>query len=166
MAALAKATEATVSVRLRDKPAPITVAIERRPNVVSIRESSAQRRDNRLERTARTTAAAGWRGVGGRTANRPGNPAESRYRTDGSRELFGRTTVLSDVRLESRRGISNGTVDYLRAVCYKQLKQPAEARRLFEAASQDEGARLTEFGPVISYLAKEELSALASPAQE
>jgi len=167
MAALAKTTDATVSVRLRDKPAPITVAIERRPNVVSMYESrplnvaitdlnarlarrqlpggAASAEEQRIDQGIRLNLATALMAAGNYSAAQQ---------------------VLSDVRLESRRGISNGTVDYLRAVCYKQLKQLAEARRLFEAASQDEGARLTEFGPVISYLAKEELSALASPAQE
>ena len=164
MAALAKTTDATVSVRLRDKPAAITVAVERRPNVVSMYESrpfnvaitelnarlarqqppdgAASVEEQRIDQGIRLNLATALMAVGNYSAAQQ---------------------ILADVRLESRRGISNGTVDYLRAVCYKQLKQLADARKLFEAASQDQGALLTEFGPLISYLATEELSALGGP---
>jgi hypothetical protein len=74
--------------------------------------------------------------------------------------------TLAQVRLESRYGISKGTVDYLRAVCHKQLGQLAEARALFEAASQEPNALLTERGPAVSYLAMEELLALGVAARE
>ena len=74
--------------------------------------------------------------------------------------------TLAEVRLENRRGISKGTVDYLRAVCYKQLGQVAEARTSFEAASQEQDALLTENGPAISYLARAELLALGAAARE
>ena len=167
VAALAKTTDATVSVRLRDKSAPITIAVERRPNVVSMYES----RPLNVAITELNTRLA-RRQLPGGAASAEEQRVDQGIRLNLATALMAAGNysaaqqMLSDVRLESRRGISNGTVDYLRAVCYKQLKQLAEARKLFEAASQDQGALLTEFGPAISYLAKEELSALASPAQE
>jgi hypothetical protein len=42
----------------------------------------------------------------------------------------------------------------------------AEARALFEAASQSQDALLTEHGPAISYLARVELLTLGSAAQK
>jgi len=167
VAALAKTTDATVSVRLRDKSAPITIAVERRPSVVSMYES----RPLNVAITELNTRLA-RRQLPGGAASAEEQRVDQGIRLNLATALMAAGNysaaqqMLSDVRLESRRGISNGTVDYLRAVCYKQLKQLAEARKLFEAASQDQGALLTEFGPAISYLAKEELSALASPAQE
>jgi tetratricopeptide (TPR) repeat protein len=72
--------------------------------------------------------------------------------------------AFAEVQLEDRRGISKGTVDYWRALCYKQLGRVAEARTLFEAASKAQDARLTEHGPAVSYLARAELLALGTAA--
>jgi hypothetical protein len=167
MAALAKATDATVTVRLRDKPAPVNISVERRPDVVSLYDSrpfnvvitelngqlarrqmaggSASADEQRVSQGMRLNLAAALMAVGNYAAAQQ---------------------MLAEVRLDTRSGISKGTVDYLRAVCYKQLKQLAEARTLFEAASQDRGALLGERGPLISYLAREELLALGGPAQK
>jgi hypothetical protein len=167
MAALAKATDATVTVRLRDKPAPVNISVERRPDVVSLYDSrpfnvvitelngqlarrqmaggSASADEQRVSQGMRLNLAAALMAVG---------------------NYAGAQQMLAEVRLDTRSGISKGTVDYLRAVCYKQLKQLAEARTLFEAASQDRGALLSERGPLISYLAREELLALGGPAQK
>jgi hypothetical protein len=164
--ALAKTTEATVSVRLRDKAAPVPIAVERRPTIVSLYESrpfnvvitefnarlarqqlpsGASLAEQRVDQGIRLNLAAAWMAVGNYSAAQQ---------------------MLAEIRLENRRGISKGTVDYLRGLCYKQLKQLAEARTLFEAASQDQDALLTEHGPAISYLAKEELQTLGAAARE
>jgi Tfp pilus assembly protein PilF len=167
VAALEKTTDATVSVRLRDKPAPVTVVVERRPNVVSVYDS---RPFNVVisELNARLA----------RQQLRSGAPsAEEQRLTEGMRlnlaaalmavgNYSAAQQTLTQVRLESRPGISKGTVDYLRAVCYKQLGQLAEARALFEAASQEPDALLTERGPAVSYLAREELLALGAASRE
>ena len=167
VATLEKAPDAVVNVRLRDKPAPVTVVVERRPNVVSVYESrpfnvvitelnarlarqqlrsgAASTEEQRLTEGMRLNLAAALMAVGNYSAAQQ---------------------TLAQVRLESRHGISKGTVDYLRAVCYKQLGQLAEARALFEAASQEQYALLTEHGPAISYLAREELLALGAAARE
>jgi PDZ domain/PEGA domain len=167
MAALAMTTDGTVSVRLRDKPATVTVVVERLPNIVSVYDSrpfnivmtelnarlarqqlssgAASAEEQRVNQGMRLNLATALMAVGNYSAAQQ---------------------TLTEVRLESRRGISKGTVDYLRAVCYRQLKQLAEARTLFEAASQDQDALLTEHGPAISYLAREELSALGAAARE
>jgi hypothetical protein len=167
VAALEKTADATVSVRLRDKPAPVTVVVERRPNVVSVYESRPfnvviTELNSRLARQQLRSGAAS---------------AEEQQLTEGMRlnlaaalmavgNYSAAEQTLSQVRLESRHGISKGTVDYLRAVCHKQLGQLAEARALFEAASQEPDALLTERGPAVSYLAREELLALGAVARE
>jgi hypothetical protein len=162
-AALEKTADATVSVRLRDKAAPVTVALERRPNVVSVYDS----RPFNVVITELNAQLA-------RQQARSGAPsADEQRRTDGMRlnlaaalmavgNYSAAQQTLAQVRLQSRRDISKGTVDYLRAVCYKQLGQLAEARALFEAASQEPDALLAERGPAVSYLAREELLALAA----
>jgi PEGA domain len=166
-AALEKIPDATVSVRLRDKPAPVTVVVERQPNVVSVYDS----RPFNVVITELNARLA-------RQQGRSGAPsAEEQRRTEGMRlnlaaalmavgNYSAAQQTLAQVRLESRRGVSKGTVDYLRGVCYKQLGQLAEARALFEAASQEPDALLTERGPAVSYLAREELLALGAAARE
>jgi hypothetical protein len=167
VAALEKASDATVSVRLRDKPAPVTVAVERQPNVGSMYDRRAfnvvvTELNARLARQQVRSGAAS---------------AEEQRRTEGMRlnlaaalmavgNYSAAQQTLAQVRLESRRGISKGTVDYLRAVCYKQMGQLAEARALFEAASQEPDALFSERGPAVSYLAREELLALGAAARE
>jgi Tfp pilus assembly protein PilF len=74
--------------------------------------------------------------------------------------------TLGQVRIDARRGISKGTVDYLRAVCYKQLGQRDEARALFESAAQEPDALLTEHGPTVSHLATEQLLSLSADRQK
>ena len=95
VAALEKASDAVVNVRLRDKPAPVTVVVERRPNVVSVyRESTIQCRDHRVECATRTAAIAQWRRFHGRAATDRRYAAESGRSPDGSRKLFSRATDL------------------------------------------------------------------------
>ena len=74
--------------------------------------------------------------------------------------------TLGQVRIDSRRGISKGTVDYLRAICFKQLGQLDQARALFETAALEPDALLTERGPAVSYLANEQLLNLRAGAQK
>ena len=167
VAALEKTPDAVVNVRLRDKPAPVTVVVERRPNVVSVYESRPfnvviTELNARLARQQLRSDAAS---------------AEEQRLTEGMRlnlaaalmaveNYSAAQQTLAQVRLESRHGISKGTVDYLRAVCHKQLGQLAEARALFEAASQEQNALLTEHGPAVAYLAREELLALGAAPRE
>jgi hypothetical protein len=167
VAALEKTADATVSVRLRDKPAPATVIVERRPNVVSVYDSRPfnvviTELNARLARQQLRSGAAS---------------AEEQRLTEGMRLNLAAALMavgnyslaqqtLAQVRLESRYGISKGTVDYLRAVCHKQLGQLAEARTLFEAASQEPDALLTEHGPAVSFLARDELLILGAAAKE
>ena len=118
MAALAKITDATVSVRLRDKPAAITIAIERRPNVVSMYESRPLNVAI-TELNARLTR----RQLPGGVASAEEQRIDQGIRLNLATALMAAGNysaaqqILSDVRLESRRGLSKGTVDYLRAVC-------------------------------------------------
>ena len=65
--------------------------------------------------------------------------------------------MFSAVNLENRRGVSRGTLDYLKGMCFKQSGQLPEARAHFERASQEPDAVLTEGGPTISHLALLEL---------
>jgi hypothetical protein len=167
IAALEKASDARVTIRLRDKPAPVNVVIQRRPDLVSVYDS----RPFNIMITELNAQLARQRMQEGSSSQ-----DEQRF-TQALRLNLGAALIaigncpaaqqtLSEVQLESRRGISQATVDYLRAVCYKQVGQVAEARKLFEAASQDKDALLTEHGPAISYLARVELLTLGAAAQK
>lgn len=167
MAALEKAPDAKVNIRLRDKPAPVSVLIQRQPDLVSVHDN----RPFNLMITELNAQLARQR-----TRVSPASEDEQRF-TQALRLNLGAALIavgncpaaqqtLSEVQLESRRGISQATVDYLRAVCYKQSGQVAEARALFEAASQAQDALLTEHGPAISYLARVELLTLGAAAQK
>jgi Tfp pilus assembly protein PilF len=166
-AALEKTSDAMVSVRLRDKPAPVTVVVERQPNVVSIYES---RPFNIL--ITELNARLARQQLRGGAASADEQPLTEGIRLNLAAALMAvgdysaAQQTLAQVRLESRHGISKGTVDYLKAICHRQLGQLAEARALFEAASQEQDALLTEHGPAVSDLAREELLALGAAARE
>jgi hypothetical protein len=164
-AALVKASEPRVNVRLRDKTAPVPVVIEQRPDLVSVRE-------DRLFNVMITE-------LNARLARQPGrgSPASPGERASIEGMLLNLGAALfavgnysaaqeafAEVQLDNRRGISKGTVDYWRALCYKQLGRVVEARSLFEEASKAPDARLTDNGPAISYLARAELLALETAA--
>jgi len=167
MASLEKAPDARVNIRLRDKPAPVSVLIQRRPDLVSVYDS----RPFNIMITELNAQLA-------RQRMRASVASEDEQRlTQALRLNLGVALIavgncptaqqtLSEIQLESRRGVSQGTVDYLRAVCHKQLGQLAEARALFEAASQAQDALLTEHGPAIAYLARVELQSLGATAQK
>jgi tetratricopeptide (TPR) repeat protein len=166
-AALEKTSDAMVSVRLRDKPAPVTVVVERQPNVVSIYES---RPFNIL--ITELNARLARQQLRGGAASADEQPLTEGMRLNLAAALMAvgdysaAQQTLAQVRLASRHGISKGTVDYLKAICHRQLGQLAEARALFEAASQEQDALLTEHGPAVSDLAREELLALGAAARE
>ena len=150
--------DTTVNVRLRDRVAPVAITLERVPTVVNVNENltfnlmatdlktrlgrvEASRAtgngDDRLEQSLRLNLAVAMMAVGNWTA------AEQ---------------LLSKTSLDNRYGVSRGTVDYLRGLCLKQLGKIPEARALFERAGGDTGALLTDNGPAISYLAKQQLN--------
>jgi hypothetical protein len=165
--ALERITDATVSMRLRDKPAPVTVVVDRQPTVMSVY-------DSRLFNVAMTELNAR---LAQQQLRSGAASAEEQRRIEGMRlnlavalmaveNYSAAQQTLALVRLDGRRGISKGTVDYLKAVCHKRLGQLAEARVLFESASHELDALLTEHGPAVSDLAREELLALGTAARE
>jgi hypothetical protein len=166
IAALEKAPDARVNIRLRDKPAPVSVVIQRRPDLVSVYDS----RPFNIMITELNAQLARQRMRESPSADEQRFAQALRLNLGAALIAIGNCPAaqqtLSEVRLESGRGISQATVDYLRAVCYKQMGQVAEARALFEAASQSQDALLTEHGPAISYLARVELLTLGSAAQK
>lgn len=162
-----KASEPTVNLRIRDKPGPVSVAVQRQPTVVSMYDA---RPFNAMiaELNAR---------IARQLTRGDASSAEEQRRIDGMRLNLGVALMavgnyeaaqqtLGQVRLDGRRGVSKGTVDYLRAICFKQLGQLDQARTLFEAAAKEPDARLNEGGPAVSYLANEQLLGLKPGAQK
>jgi hypothetical protein len=64
--------------------------------------------------------------------------------------------LFEHVELPAGTGVSRGTVDYLRGLCYEQLGQPDKAAEMWRAA-KDAGGHLTEDGGDISALAAAKL---------
>lgn len=68
------------------------------------------------------------------------------------------TKELDRVKLPQRRGLSAGTVSYLRGLCLQGLLDHVGAQREFEAALADKDALLTEEGGSVPELAKKVLT--------
>jgi Flp pilus assembly protein TadD len=66
---------------------------------------------------------------------------------------------LSRVQLPPGPGVSNGTVQYLRGLCYEALGQSPDAERAWRAAAGDPESLLTEDGPHVKELAERKLAA-------
>lgn len=64
---------------------------------------------------------------------------------------------LKHVTLPKGPGVSNGTVQYLLGLCYRELGQAAEADTAWQAALASEESLLTEDGPPIKDLIEKEL---------
>ena len=156
---LSMTADATVSVRLRDKSSPVVIPVARVPAVVTVRDDLAF---NVVATELRARLA---RQQMLRTASREdiesqgirlnlGVALTALGNCEGAQQMF------SAVNLENRRGVSRGTLDYLKGMCFRQLGQLPEARAHFERASQEPDAVLTEDGPTIAHLALLQLDQL------
>jgi tetratricopeptide (TPR) repeat protein len=152
---LSAMNDATATVRLRDKN-PVTVSLARVPAVVNARDDLpfnvvATELRARLARQQMVRSVS------------PEDTSAQAIRLNigvalmalGNCELA--LQMFNEVKLENRRGVSRGTLDYLKGMCFKQSGQLAEARAHFERASKEPDAVLTEGGPTISHLALLEL---------
>jgi tetratricopeptide (TPR) repeat protein len=153
---LSTMADATATVRLRDKSSPVTVPLARVPAVVNVRDdlpfnvvATELRARLARQQMVRSVSPEDIRPQGIRL-----NIGVALMAL-GNCELALQT--FSEVKLENRRGVSRGTLDYLKGTCLKQSGQLPEARAHFERASQEPDAVLTEGGPTISHLALLEL---------
>jgi hypothetical protein len=155
---LGMTTESRMTVRLRDKTSSVTLAIDRVPTVVNMHDdllfnvlvTDLRARLARQQMLRAVTSGAPDRLEQGTRLN-----LGVALMAVGSWQAA--EQMLANIQLENRRGVSRGTVDYLRGICLKQLGRPSEARGQFERASQEREASLSEYGPAISYLAMQEL---------
>jgi len=153
---LSTMADATATVRLRDKSSPVTVPLARVPAVVNVRDdlpfnvvATELRARLARQQMVRSVSPDDIRPQGIRL-----NIGVALMAL-GNCELA--LQMFSEVKLENRRGVSRGTLEYLKGMCSKQLGQLPEARAHFERASQEPDAVLTDGGPTISYLALLEL---------
>jgi hypothetical protein len=153
---LSTTADATATVRLRDKSSPVTVPLARVPAVVNVRDDLPFN-VVATELRARLARQQMVRGV----SPEDRTPQGIRLNIGVALMALGNCELaqqmFSEVKLENRRGVSRGTVDYLKGMCAKQSGQLPEARAHFERASQEPDAVLTEGGPTISHLALLEL---------
>jgi len=161
---LSTMADATAIIRLRDKSSPVTVPLVRVPAVVNVRDDLpfnvlATELKARLARQQMVRS----------VSSEDVSPQGIRLNIGVALMALGNCELalqmFSEVKLENRRGVSRGTLDYLKGMCFKQSGQLPEARAHFERASQEPDAVLTEGGPTISHLALLELGQMGQPTR-
>jgi tetratricopeptide (TPR) repeat protein len=161
---LSTTADATATVRLRDKSSPVTVPLARVPAVVNVRD------DLPFNVVATELRARLARQQMVRSVSSGDISSQSiRLNTGVALMALGNCELalqmFNEVKLENRRGVSSGTLDYLKGMCAKQSGRLPEARALFERASKEPDAVLTEGGPTISHLALLELGQIGQTAR-
>ena len=161
---LSTMADATAVVRLRDKTSPVTVPLARVPVVVNGRDDLpfnviATELRARLARQQMVRS----------VSPEDRSPQGIRLNIGVALMALGNCELaqqmFSEVKLDNRRGVSRGTLDYLKGLCAKQSGQLPDARAYFERASQEPDAVLTEGGPTISHLALLELGQMGQPTR-